>query len=201
MTPFIIPLLSRPDVGAMAMAVLAAFGTRVSGQLGDALLDTEHFSPAVRRRLARVLTQGRSAFAASALVAALDDPEYDVRSQVLEGLEEIRRSGIELPVTRDTMVAAAMRELARTDCPPGKARAEHPLSLLGLALDPEAFRLAAKALASDDQKLRGTALEYLENVLPDPVRSRLLATLPVEGRSKSRRVERELLADLRRTLG
>jgi hypothetical protein len=173
----------------------------VTGQLADALLDTERFLPPVRRRLARVIARGRSAWEASALLAALDDPEYDVRGQVLEGLEEIRRRGVKLPVTRETMAAAAIRELARTDCPSGRSAIEHPLSLLGLAFDPEAFRLAAKALASDDQKLRGTALEYLENILPDPVWSRLFATLPVEGRSKTRRVERELLADLRRTLG
>jgi hypothetical protein len=49
--------------------------------------------------------------------------------------------------------------------------------------DPRAGRarrrlaLARQALASDDLRQRGTALEYLQNVLPEPLRSELITRL------------------------
>jgi hypothetical protein len=40
-------------------------------------------------------------------------------------------------------------------------------------LPAEPLRVAFRGLHSDDQRLRGTALEYLESVLPRDVRDRL----------------------------
>ncbi len=85
---FVIPLIARDDVGAQAMNVLGAFGPRVIGQLADALHDAQSISPTVRRRLVRVIATSQSAWAAAALAAALDDPDFDVRRQVVRGLEE-----------------------------------------------------------------------------------------------------------------
>jgi AAA family ATP:ADP antiporter len=201
LTPFVIPLLDRQEVAARAMTVLANFGTRITGQLADALRDSQRFSPAVRRRLARVITSNKSTWSAAALLSALDDPDYDVRGQVLEGVEELRQAGIALPITRESILAAALRELGRTDCPSTNRRVEHPLLLLGWAFDPEAFRLAARALMGEDEKLRGTALEYLDNVLPEPVRSALLGAVLAERLPRSQRTEHELVADLKLTLG
>jgi len=183
------------------MTVLANAGTRITGQLADALRDSQRFSPAVRRRLARVIASNKSAWSASALLAALDDPDYDVRGQVLEGVEELRQAGVTLPITRESILDAALRELGRTDCPSSNRRVEHPLLLLGWAFDPEAFRLAARALMGEDEKLRGTALEYLDNVLPEPVRSALLGAVLAEKLPRTRRSEHELVADLKLTLG
>jgi hypothetical protein len=39
------------------------------------------------------------------------------------------------------------------------------------------MRLALRALSGDDEKLRGTALEYLEQVLPTDVKSPLFPFL------------------------
>ena len=50
---------------------------------------------------------------------------------------------------------------------------EHVFTILSLHLDREPLRLAFKALHQDDESLRGTALEYLENVLPDTLRRAL----------------------------
>jgi hypothetical protein len=79
---------------------------------------------------------------------------------------------------------------------------EHIFSLLGLALDREALDLAIKALAGTDLKLRGTALEYLENVLPDSIRNELVSLLSREHPlpRAERRPSRELVEELKRSM-
>jgi HEAT repeat protein len=198
---FVIPLIARPDVGAQAMNVLGDFGARVVGQLTDALLDAEGVSPTVRRRLVRVIATSRSPWAAVALASALEDPDFDVRRQVVRGLEEISDSGVPAPIGRTPALAAATRELEAGDGPPDPDRVEHVLRLLGLVFDREAFRLARAALGHPDAKLHGTALEYLDNVLPAAIKMVLFTALPSQPGLRSQRVEHELIDELRRTLG
>jgi len=59
---------------------------------------------------------------------------------------------------------------------------EHVFTLLALILPPEPLRLAYHGLHTMDRNLRGTALEYLESVLPERVRQRLWPFLEPEGR-------------------
>jgi len=54
---------------------------------------------------------------------------------------------------------------------------EHVFTLLALTLDPDAVRLSMQAAFSKDLNLRGTALEYLENVLPGYLYNELLKHL------------------------
>jgi hypothetical protein len=61
------------------------------------------------------------------------------------------------------------------------AQLEHVFNLLGLALPAEPLRIALQALHTDDATLRGTALEYLESVLPDDVRAPLWPLLEAAG--------------------
>lgn len=201
LTAFIIPLIARSDVGAQAMNVLGGFGTRVVGQLADALLDAEGVSPTVRRRLVRVIANAGGPWAAAALASALEDPDFDVRRQVVRGLEEISESGVDAPIGRTPALAAAARELDGSDGPADPDRVDHVLRLLGLVFDREAFRLARAALSQADAKLHGTALEYLDNVLPTAIKMTLFAVLPSQPGLRSQRVERELIDELRRTLG
>jgi AAA family ATP:ADP antiporter len=201
LTAFVIPLIARGDVGAQAMNVLGGFGPRVVGQLADALLDADGVSPTVRRRLVRVIANSRSSWAAAALASALEDPDFDVRRQVVRGLEEIWDSGVGTPLGRTPALAVAARELDSRDGPPDPERVEHVLRLLGLVFDREAFRLARAALGHADAKLHGTALEYLDNVLPATIKTALFAVLPSQPSLRSQRVERELIDELRRTLG
>jgi hypothetical protein len=49
--------------------------------------------------------------------------------------------------------------------------------LLGLVLPPEPTRIALSGLIGPDQLLYGTALEYLESVLPERLREPLFARL------------------------
>jgi len=46
-------------------------------------------------------------------------------------------------------------------------------TLLSLVLPREPLQIAFRSLHSDDKQLRGTALEYLEGVLPASIRQRL----------------------------
>jgi hypothetical protein len=56
---------------------------------------------------------------------------------------------------------------------------EHVFTLLSLILPRATIQLAFQGLQTDDPHLRGTALEYLETVLPEPVRQRLWPFLEV----------------------
>lgn len=199
LSAFIIPLLGRADVGALAMNALGKLGASVVGQLADALLATDRHSSTVRRRLVRVIATAESAWAAAALGAALGDPDFDVRRQAVRGLEEIASHGVTLPLDRVAALGTVARELG-TDAGLGDAeRIEHALRLLGLVFDGEAFRLARSALAGQDPKLRGTALEYLDNVLPASIKAPLFALVPVERSQKSERINQELIDELRRS--
>jgi hypothetical protein len=55
-------------------------------------------------------------------------------------------------------------------------------TLLGLVLPSEPLRVAFRGLHSDDRRLRGTALEYLDSVLPRDIRDCLWRFLENEGR-------------------
>jgi ATP:ADP antiporter, AAA family len=199
LTAFVIPLLARDDVGAQAMKALSGFGTRIVGQLADALHDTARHSPSVRRRLVRVIASAQSPWSAAALGAALQDPDFDVRRHVVRGLEDIAGHGVQLPIERQVALTVAARELTATSEASDSDRIEHALRLLGLVFDREAFRLARGALDSVDPKLRGTALEYLDNVLPSAIKSTLFPLIPDQRAPKSERVTQELIDELRRS--
>jgi len=77
---------------------------------------------------------------------------------------------------------------------------EHLFTLLSLVLPPETVRLAFHGLHTGDRHLRGTALEYLETVLPEPVWQMLWpfldegAVQPAHPKRPSGQVMQELLA-------
>ena len=77
----------------------------------------------------------------------------------------------------------------------------HAFTLLSLVLPAEPLRIAFRGLHTDDPDLRGTALEYLEGVLPPTIRERLWPFLedrrPATGRTI--RPRDEILADLMRS--
>jgi hypothetical protein len=75
---------------------------------------------------------------------------------------------------------------------------EHVFSILALVLDRESIRTAFKALHQEDARLRGTALEYLETVLPEEVRDAVWPFLGEERPMRPARPANEILADLTR---
>ena len=79
--------------------------------------------------------------------------------------------------------------------------AEHVFTLLAVIRDRDPLRFALFALASGDPNLHGTALEYLENVLPDGLRRALWRHVAREGTLiQSRRSTEELTDELQRTI-
>ena len=77
---------------------------------------------------------------------------------------------------------------------------EHVFNILSLALPREPLKIAFRGLYTDDVNLRGTALEYLESILPGPIREGLWPFLEDDRREKGTDGSREkILADLMRS--
>jgi ATP:ADP antiporter, AAA family len=197
----VIPLLGSNEVAREALRALRGMAPRIAGTLADALLDPAS-SVVVRRRIPRVLEQAPTARAVPALVDGLFDAKLEVRSQCALALLRVLdfNQGTQLPRERifdaieremkhEGPLLAAAGEADAFDDEPGfgakelRARVhqgvEHVMTLLALVLEREPVRLAYHALYSDDGAIRGTALEYLDNVLPERIRRGVL--LLVEG--------------------
>ncbi len=76
----------------------------------------------------------------------------------------------------------------------------HVFTMLSLVLPPEPLQIALRGLHAGDENLRGTALEYLESVLPPAIREPLWPFLE-DHRPAGRTVRprEEILADLVRS--
>ena len=77
----------------------------------------------------------------------------------------------------------------------------HAFTLLALVLPTAPLQIAYRGLHTDDPKLRGTALEYLEGVLPQDIYQRLGPFLGRDQQPAARdvRPRDEILADLLRS--
>jgi hypothetical protein len=75
----------------------------------------------------------------------------------------------------------------------------HVFTLLGLVLPREPLQIAFRSLQTSDQHLRGTALEYLEGVLPPAIRERLWPFLEERPMPRRQRPHQEVIADLLRS--
>jgi hypothetical protein len=168
----------------------------ITGQLVDAML--RNTSPvAVRRRIPRLLRKSKDPRATQGLLEGLWDEEFDVRYRCGHALADLQRSNRELDFPEHTIMDAVGREVAadqeqwqhrqlREELSPDiqgeidallEAREDrnlqHVFTLLSLALDRDALILSLRALSSEDENLRGTALEYLHNILPERIREPL----------------------------
>ena len=81
-----------------------------------------------------------------------------------------------------------------------RRRVLNALTLLSLVLHRDPLQVAFRGLHVDDALLRGTALEYLECVLPQEIRSRLWPFLEdSRPAGRSTRSRDEIIADLLRS--
>jgi AAA family ATP:ADP antiporter len=204
----LVPLLSRNDLFLDVLRALRRVSTKVTGQLVDAMLDPE-LDPAVRRRLPRVLKACPTPRAAQGLLAALSDPRFDVRVAATQSLARMCEQHPSLAPAREVVFVHAARELA-TRAGDGARQAsetvpvdhgldrhlDHVFTLLSLALDREALQLSLLALRGGDARLRGTALEWLDNVLPDGLRAALWPHVKVAPPARSGRTVMEVRQDL-----
>jgi hypothetical protein len=149
----------------------------------------------VRRRLPLVLKSCASSLARDGLMQALSAPSFEVRLRCGRALLALTERHPELAVNGQLALSAVERELSNAD--DHDRIHEHVFNLLGLALEREPVRISALAFESDDAYLRGTALEYLETVLPTRIYSALLphlaakSTPALKGTPASKRREPE----------
>jgi hypothetical protein len=134
--------------------------------------------------------------AADGLILGLADERFEVRFQCGVALARLLQQRAPIHLRHDDVIEAAMREIAigrrvwdaqpPNVAPPVEAplaerllvertsrSLEHVFRVLSLCLEREPLEIAYRALHADDAHLRGTALEYLENVLPAPIRESL----------------------------
>jgi hypothetical protein len=165
-----IPLLAVDDCFPDVLRALRRAAPRVTGQLVDALLDRAG-DPLVRRRIARVLKACPTARAAEGLTAALDDTSFELRSAAGAALAAIHEHSAAVRIARDEVLQRVRRELDSGE--PVDRQLPQLFALLSLVLDRQPLLIAWAAMKTEDKGLRGTALEYLSNVLPDDVFTRL----------------------------
>jgi len=190
-------LLGWDEVAPVALEALRRVAPSVVGQLTDALVEpATEFT--IRRRLPRVLATTSTPRAIEGLLAGLEDPRFEVRYQCGRALARIHDADRLRPIPGERTLAAVMHEVKvdrsvwesqrlldrsheATDSPfiddylrdRANRSLEHVFTLLSLTLPKEPLIVAFRGLHTSDEALRGTALEYLEVVLPEAVRASL----------------------------
>jgi len=216
----VIGLVAWDEVAPVAIAALHSVAREETNRLVAHLLDPDE-DFAVRRRIVLVLAGVPSREAFEGLVQALGDRRFEVRYRAGRALSRLAVEMPDLAVERERIIAAILREVAvgrsvwesrrlidqsdddgspmEWDLVRDRATRslEHVFSLLSLILPRETLRLAFQGLHTGDRHLRGTALEYLETVLPEPVREKLWPFLEVHGRpAESGRSPERVVQDL-----
>lgn len=220
---FAILLLTDKEFHVDAIRALRKCAPKTTGQLVDALCD-ESSELDVRRRIPRVLCECPTQDAADGLVRGIADGRFEVRYECARALLKITGADPGILIAPEKVIALVKREVLLSkdvwESQPGPEldeeeneppalidrllrdridrSLEHVFTLLALNLDRQSLRLAFKALHESDERLRGTALEYLETVLPDEVRDAVWPFLGEERPMRTPRSPVEILADLRR---
>lgn len=169
--PHVIPLLDVCGVAGAAMHALQQVADRHPGALIDALLNPTQV-PTVRRRIARTLSACGSQLVADGLLLALDDPSADVRIQCARSLFRISRRYPEVRFD-----PARMLDLVRAEVDRDTFDLAHVFTLLSFVVPVKPLRAAYRGLRGPDPHVRGTAIEYLHNVLPRDIGGAILRKL------------------------
>ena len=225
LVPYLIPILANDDLAEDIRMELRWKAPQTIGTLTDALLDPD-MPLLARQRIPSILEVTHNPRAVDALVADLRDEEFNVRYSSGRALARMNERDVSMQVESAAVFAAVEREVSvdrsvwdarnieldvhvpvalESTSLTGDPRIDysmgHVFTLLSLTLDRDALMLSRQAVQSSDRNLRGTALEYLENVLPENVRRGLW---PHFGESSAaaqpRRAPREVVADLKRSV-
>jgi hypothetical protein len=194
LAPQVVALLSDDSVARDAADWLTAQEPAPIGLLTDALL-SEGLSDNTRRRVARLLGKIDDPRAAAGLLTALAAVPAGVRPGVVDA---IARTSERTPLAREALLEAVRRFASEPSRSDERAAIESMFSLLAAAYPGEPVRAALRALDRGGDG-RGTALEWLDVLLPQDVKLALLPRIVRRGervRSRSRTAE-----DLRRALG
>ena len=221
LVPHVIPLLASDALADEAMRSLRKVADDYAGAMADALVGARQ-PFVVRRRLARVMSACSSQRAADVLMLGLDDLRFEVRFHCARSLATIVRKHSSIRVDPTRILNVVHREVAsgkgvwesrrlldRIDTDTDAAgvdefirtRANHSLAhvftLLSFVLPPVPLQVALHGVGGENPMLRGTALEYLDSVLPREIRDALWPFLDdAAPRSHAKRPAEEVLADL-----
>ena len=171
--PHVIPLLAWQPVADYALFALRKVAEERVGELTDALLDPDQ-DVAVRVGLARVFSVCVSQRAADSLMLALDDRRSTCGSR---RRDRWRRSSRRTRVVADRLADArsSPRWCWRRSCDEPQSLSCRTCSrCCRWCCRASRCRSRFAACSRSDRQLRGTALEYLEGVLPPRIRRRPL---------------------------
>jgi hypothetical protein len=197
---FTVPHLASEQLAKPSLAALRAMGPDVIGLLADVMLSSQQ-PLAVRRRVPHVLRALRGARVASALTRALSADALAVRYRAALALAEVTRDDRSLLPDPKDVFALALVEVERG--PLSQEGSDHVFALLTLCTTRGSLELVRQGLKTDDRKLRGTALEYLESLLPEGVRAPLVRALSLRPEPRAPgniRSETQLLDELKRSI-
>ncbi|HEY6507652.1 MAG TPA: hypothetical protein VIY56_06540, partial [Vicinamibacterales bacterium] len=218
LVPHVIPLLAWDPVAEAALRALRGVAEERVGELIDALLDPNQ-PFAVRRRLARVFSVCVSQRAADGLLLGLEDLRFEVRFHCGRSLAAVVEKNGLIRIDQERVFGLIRREVAvgrpvweshrlldKVEDPrfaegfvkrrAGQSLA-HVFTMLSIVLPTVPLQIAYRGLQTDDAALRGTALEYLEGVLPRDIRERLWPFLETTtARPGPVRSREDVLADL-----
>ena len=222
--PRVIPLLAWDEVTGQATRALLDSSADIRPHLTEVLLDSnQEFT--IRRRIPRILATRPSQEVVQVLIQGLRDTRFEVRFQCGLALSRIQTSHPQLAVSREQIFEIVLQEVTvergiwksrrlldelqqgedspvvdqvirnRTD-----RSLEHVFTVLSLVLPREPLKIAFMGLHTDDDALKGTALEYLDSVLPPDIRTKMWPFLEVEPlRHKQTRSREEVLESLLRS--
>lgn len=222
--PALIRLLAREAWLSSAGRNLADIGQEVVPRLRSVLLD-ESADFVIRRRIPRVLARISDPEADQALIDALQASRFEVRYRVALALRRRRLNKLaEAPCDWQRAVWEAVRAEVSRDRPVwelarlldaggddfverhvglrGELSLEHTFRLLSLVLDADTIRAAYHGIIFGDPEVKSLAQEYLEQVLPADVRTRLWPFIGDLSAFAERRAIRQLddvVADLLKT--
>ena len=216
-------LLAHKKLHVDALAALRGIASTVTGQLIDALLDPA-MDFVVRRRVPRVLSACLSQRAADGLLLGIFDERFEVRYQCGRALLRLTDAKPDIIISEERVIEAIQRELEigkkvldtvksedfddeigadeLTPLMEMLARdrvdrsLEHVFTILSLHLEREPLRMAFRALHHEDAHHRGTALEYLETILPPEIREGIWPYLGATKPLTEARPAGEILAEL-----
>ena len=208
--PHLIPLLAHQEHLRDVFQALRPLAATATGQLSDALLDRK-LHPVIRRRLPLVLGQADNQRAVEWLMAGLTDADWNVRLRCGQACQRLKENYGDLTFDRAKLFELVYREIGLRQDSPGAAppapvqhaqpdeseQLHHLFNLLGLIYDPRIFELCFRAVQGKDRALQGTALEYLENLVPPELRRALWPLISRgEVSSKSGRTSQEMVREL-----
>lgn len=164
----VIQLLDDDALARAAADWLSVQQPPPAGALADALLD-DRLSPKLRRRGARLLGKIDDERAVASLLDALSRVPTSVQGGVAHALA---RASARRPIAREPLFEALVRLASTPGLQRDDASLETLFSLLSAAYPEEPVEPAYRAL-SQPGELRGTALEWLDTLLPHEVKAAL----------------------------